>query len=317
MNVRPLRVLRDVNRNLAEQLDAEHAAEEAARFEIARSASQFSRRSREVVDGTINLSAVLMRAGEVEEANRLLAEAEREVRSEKAVLIETVNEVRAEGLERRSRITRLKLMKMLATAFLGGSLMVFSAFGVAVAKFLTDAPPSADASESNRLSGRKAGERSEGIRVSRRILVPGTAMRVSLSGRQLSDYLRMKNDPSVAPEDLRAFLLAFVPDDLVNKLVTSVAHGADETVSETTRVVAKTVEQVEGQASKDTAPTESPSAGPSESPSQEEESPTPSPSDGEEPSEPTDEGSEDDSDEDGNTMLPSPLPPVAEPGDEG
>ncbi|MBA2725376.1 MAG: hypothetical protein H0U53_05250, partial [Actinobacteria bacterium] len=75
MELRPLRAFRQADRNLKEELHAERAASEAARFEITRSATQFSRRSKEVVDGTINLSAVLMRAGEVDEANRLLAEA--------------------------------------------------------------------------------------------------------------------------------------------------------------------------------------------------------------------------------------------------
>jgi len=288
-------------------------------MEIARSATQFSRRSREVVDGTINLSAVLMRAGEVDEANRLLAEAEREVRSEEAVLIETVNEVRAEGLERRTRITRLKLMKMLATAFLGGSLMVFSAFGVAVAKFLTDEPPAASAGEAHhRASSRAKSASGLSSRASKRVLVPGTGMRVSLSARELSAYLKMKNDPSVEPADLQAFLLALAPDDLANKLMTSVAQVVDETVQKTAKAAVKIVEDSQGDAAGEASPSESPSTQPSESPAEKEETPSPSPSEGEENEEPTDEGSGDgDSGEDGNTMLPSPLPPVADPNEEG
>ncbi|HEU4481210.1 MAG TPA: hypothetical protein VFS18_04935, partial [Actinomycetota bacterium] len=109
MRFRPIRDLRELNRTLDELRCAHEAAEESARFELARSATRFSRRSREVVDSTMNLSAVLMRAGEVAEANRLLAEAHREVATEEAALLETVHYVEAEGAVRREKMTRLRL----------------------------------------------------------------------------------------------------------------------------------------------------------------------------------------------------------------
>lgn len=314
MHLRPIRALRDVNRNLTEQLEAERAADEAAAFEITRSATQFSQRSKEVVDGTINLSAVLMRAGEVEEANRLLAEAEREVRTEEAVLIETVNEVRAQGLERRSRITRLKLLRMVATALLGGSVMVFSAFGVAVAKFLTEGPPVASAHEPAR--GSFAADTNESFRAreraARHVRVPGTDVRIALSGKELSDYLTLKKNPNIEAGDLRDFLLSIAPDDLVSRVVSAVASTALSTKAEAEKVVTRLSEEVEGEASKESAPSESPSAEPSESPQEEETDPSP------EPSESDDTGREEKSDTDedgGNSMLPEPLPYVQEPGD--
>ncbi|MGI8407804.1 MAG: hypothetical protein ACR2L3_04775 [Actinomycetota bacterium] len=318
MELRPLRAFRQADRNLKEELHAERAAAEAARFEITRSATQFSRRSKEVVDGNINLSAVLMRAGEVDEANRLLAEAEREVRTEKAALIETVAEVRAEGAERRSRITRLKLLKVLATAFLGGSLMMFSVFGVALARFLTDGPPSADAHGSAAPSGKKAVAQSAG-RVARRVLVPGTGMRVALTDEQLSEYLRLKNSSDVEIGDLREFLLGIAPQDLVDEVLASIAQGTGDAQGKVDKLLTAVVQEVKEQKPKE-SPSESPSAQPSESPEDQEATPTPTPSEDEETDdedgETPDGGSGDKDGDEGGSMLPSPLPHTSQPGDD-
>jgi hypothetical protein len=128
-------------------------AEEAASNTIVTCASRFSRRSKRVVDDKLSFSATLMRAGEVDAANRLLNEVEREVRAEEAALIETVNEVKVAQSARRDRITRLRLARTLAAATLGAGVLTVSAAGMAVAGFLQDraeatrAAPSAGAAE--------------------------------------------------------------------------------------------------------------------------------------------------------------------------
>ncbi|MFP5351544.1 MAG: hypothetical protein ACLGIB_03155 [Actinomycetota bacterium] len=130
--------LRETQRNLSELLSENTAEEQAASLEIARSASRFSRRTRQVVDDKLTFSATLMRAGEVSAATRLLAEVEEEVRNEEIALIETVNEVKVAQAVRRSRITRLRLARSMAAAMLGASLLAFSAVGMAVAGALKD-----------------------------------------------------------------------------------------------------------------------------------------------------------------------------------
>jgi hypothetical protein len=130
--------LRDLRCSVRELMATETEAEAAASNVIVTSASRFSRRSRRVVDDKLSFSATLMRAGEVDAANRLLQEVEREVRTEEAALIETVNEVKVAQTARRERITRLRLARTLAASALGAVLLTMSAGGMAVASFLQD-----------------------------------------------------------------------------------------------------------------------------------------------------------------------------------
>lgn len=141
MTLRPLRAYRRISRDLTRLQAADVRAKEEARLELTRRATLFSSRSRRVVDDTMQLSAVLLRAGEVEEANKLLVEVDRHVEDERTALIETVNEVKSEGDTRRRRMTKLRLAKMLVTAILGAGLMVSSAFGVALASFFVPDQP--------------------------------------------------------------------------------------------------------------------------------------------------------------------------------
>jgi hypothetical protein len=131
---------RDLRRSVRELMatETETEAEAAASNVIVTSASRFSRRSRRVVNDKLSFSATLMRAGEVDAANRLLDEVERDVRTEEAALLETVNEVKVAQTARRERITRLRLARTLAGATLGAGLLTVSAAGVAVASFLQD-----------------------------------------------------------------------------------------------------------------------------------------------------------------------------------
>ena len=129
---------RDLRHSVRDLMADQTEAEEAASNTIVTCASRFSRHSKRVVDDKLSFSATLMRAGEVDAANRLLSEVEREVRAEEAALIETVNEVKVAQTARRDRITRLRLARTLAAATLGASVLTVSAAGMAVAGFLQD-----------------------------------------------------------------------------------------------------------------------------------------------------------------------------------
>src|SRR5688572_15743805 len=110
-------------------------------FELAVSARRFSRRTQAVLDDKLSFSATLMRAGEVEAANRLLAEVGEEVLSEEVALLERVNEVKAARSvkgDHPERLTRGRLARTLAVAMLGASVFAFSAAGAAVVGFFSD-----------------------------------------------------------------------------------------------------------------------------------------------------------------------------------
>jgi hypothetical protein len=141
---------RDLRLSVRELMADQTEAEEAASNTIVTCASRFSRRSKRVVDDKLSFSATLMRAGEVDAANRLLNEVEREVRAEEAALIETVNEVKVAQTARRERITRLRLARTLAAATLGAGVLTVSAAGMAVAGFLQDRAEATRAAPSSR-----------------------------------------------------------------------------------------------------------------------------------------------------------------------
>ena len=135
---RALSDYRELRQSVVELFDDDRSAEAEASLRITRSAQRFSRNTKEVVDDKLSFSATLMRAGEVDAANRLLAEVHHEVREEEAALIESVNEVKVAQSLRRERVTRLRLARMLAVAVVGSAVLSFSAAGMAVAGFLRD-----------------------------------------------------------------------------------------------------------------------------------------------------------------------------------
>lgn len=272
MDMRPLRAYRRISEQLSELERAEMLADEHARFELARSASRFTQRTQEVVDGTMSLSAALMRAGEVAEANRLLREVERDVASEEAALIETVNEAKVRGAISRSRITRLKLMKMLAAATMGASLFVFSAFGVAVASLLNE-PSSGPGSFVERDLGR-------GLHNSHALeTVTIAGIDVELTRSQAHLYGKLTRG-EVDSERLERFLMSVLPSDLVRRVkaalseatgtITAVAQdGASQVASAGEDVAARadsvkaTVQRTSGKAEKAaSAEKEPPETGP-------------------------------------------------------
>lgn len=129
--------LREARALLAELANSRDADERAS-LELAISTRRFTRRAQKVVDDKLSFSAVLMRAGEVDAANRLLGEVEADVRSEEAALMEKVNEVKVSETLRRERVTRARLVRTLVAAMVGASLLAFSAAGMAVAGMFRD-----------------------------------------------------------------------------------------------------------------------------------------------------------------------------------
>lgn len=218
MEMRPLRAYRRISEQLSELERAEMLAEEHARFELAQSASRFTRRTQEVVDGTMSLSAALMRAGEVAEANRLLQEVERDVAHEEAALIETVNEVKVRGAISRSRITRLKLMKMVAAATMGASLFVFSAFSVAVASFLNE-PSSGPGSFAERDLGREV-HKSLALET---VTIAGIDVELTRSQAHLYGKLTRGEVDSAR---LERFLMSVLPSDLAREVKAALSEAA-------------------------------------------------------------------------------------------
>jgi hypothetical protein len=302
MELRPIRALKKIEAEIEELRSADQAAEEAARFEIVQSASQFSRRSKEVVDSTVSLSATLMRAGEVEEANRLLADAEMQVREEEAALIETVNEVKMQGAQRRHRISRLRLFKAIATVALGSTLTMGSAFGVVLTNHLVNQPDQIAEAAPLRNAGMAGGR-------AHLKNVPVAGMNLKLTRAQFKEYKQLvaghvdraelkrfldevlADDPSLAAE-IHAVLIAASADvaDVVDPLATEVLK-AKESAEEPS----------------ETPPADEPEPSPQDAPSEEPadtESPTEDPDDSPEPSpEPNPSPPDDGGDKDGGLPL--------------
>src|SRR5688572_1081152 len=129
---RMLREVRELGRAMADP-DITPPNDEADGYELTVSARDFSKTTRKVVDEKLTFSATLLRAGEVHEANRILAEVEHDVRNEEAALLEKMNEVTAKRAVKRAHMTRMRLMRLLATAMVGAALLGVSAMGMAVA----------------------------------------------------------------------------------------------------------------------------------------------------------------------------------------
>ncbi|MQA99049.1 MAG: hypothetical protein GEU78_01940 [Actinobacteria bacterium] len=118
----------------------EREGDSEASHDLAVTTHRFSKRAQAVVDDKLTLSATLMRAGEVDEARRLLAEAERDLRSEEAALLRKVEELagnramhrpRVVVLERH-RMSRSSLMRTLAVTIAGSVVVALAMMGGAV-----------------------------------------------------------------------------------------------------------------------------------------------------------------------------------------
>lgn len=128
--------LTQLRREFRELTTESAAEEEKAKYELTASARKFSRDAKYLVDDKMTFSATLMRAGEVDAANRLLEEVEQDVRVEEVALIEKMNEVKMARASKRERMTRNRLARLMAVSLAGSMVMGFSALGMAAASFV-------------------------------------------------------------------------------------------------------------------------------------------------------------------------------------
>ncbi len=220
-----LRQLRD---GLDELLADEPVEEERARWKLAQSAHLFSRRTRAVVDDKLSMSATLMRAGEVHEANLLLEEVERDVKTEEAALIEVVNEVKIAGAVRRERMTRMRMARMMAVALLGASVMAFSAIGVSLASMLDDqGRPAAEGfgrGAAARALAERVQERTAAKRARNDLHVRVAGVNLSLSRAELLEYRELTSG-TVDRGELQDFLSSLLPVTLAQQVTAALISG--------------------------------------------------------------------------------------------
>ncbi|HEX2057573.1 MAG TPA: hypothetical protein VHI71_04310 [Actinomycetota bacterium] len=234
-----IRDLREVTGALKELVADEARHEEDDKLELAVSAQRFSQETREVVDDKLSFSATLMRAGEVEAANRLLAEVEAQVRDNEAALIEQVNEVKVARAARRERITRMRLARSLAVAMLGAAVMATSAAGMAFASFLEDRSRAAEAAAARRdrvaertVAHAAGPARARAHRVARIEKVKVGGVEANLTPAALAAFEQLQSGDVDAAQI--EHLLSLLPQDLAETMreVLSTAKIAEQTVKD-------------------------------------------------------------------------------------
>jgi hypothetical protein len=182
--------------------------EEEAAYAIALSARNFSRRTQSLVDDKLSFSATLMRAGEIAEAGRAMAEFEEDVRGERAALLEQVGEVSATRAGRHGRGTRPRFAGLLATMLMGISLLSASLAAAAVAGLVAD-----------KFSGTPVGGPEMGGRVAQtasgdsvRIVEVAPGVKLVLNHRQFRTYRQLLSGAPVNAIQLEAFFEDLPPD---------------------------------------------------------------------------------------------------------
>lgn len=271
-------------------------ADLAHNLELAVSAHRFSRRTTAVVDDKLSFSAALMRAGEVDAAQRLLAEVEEEVMIEEAALIEVVNEVKVARSMSREHISRGRLARTLAVAMLGSSLLAFSAAGMAVVGLFKGNDQAIHGSDGRARTREIRGD-VDASGNERSFKIAGIS--VSMTAAQQKRYRELADDGFVNEDGLERFLLELLPTPLADKihlaLVTGMDHLPAPVRDELKLAVAvadekhREISQSQGGPSEkreaSDEPTEQPAAEPSEEPAEEPaDEPDPDESPGEEPS---------------------------------
>ena len=254
---------------LACRLAGPSAEDRAAGLELAVASRRFSRRAKSVVDDKLSFSATLMRAGEVEAANRLLAEVERDVRTEEAALIEVVNEVKIEREMNRKPYTRLALARMLAAAMLGSTLLATSAVGMAVAGLFEQNPADVDPADGDVAIAAQR-DRVRGMRLTartKRVKIAGVPM--NMTAAEL-DRFRELTSGNVDDERLETFLLALLPPELAAKVQLAIEAAYDvmpEEIEEPIIVLSERANEKRKEATEEPAEeaSEEPSASPSPS----------------------------------------------------
>ncbi len=269
-----LRDLRDLKVALADLIATDRRQEEEATFDLAKSAREFSRRTRAVVDDKLTFSATLMRAGEVDAASRLLAEVEADVHSEKVALFERVDQVRAARLERRERITRLRVVRMMAVAMLGSAVLGMSAIGMAFAGFLADREEDRAqqrlAQQSTPVEQRRADE-SRAVRDTKLKKLRIAGVEVELTPTELRVYQQLASG-AVQGEGVEQ-LLSLLPEELA-ATIRKALGGAAATAGNVAEAVPNLVPRAVAKAKKKAAA----KAAAEQQAQEEEEKPEPSPS---------------------------------------
>lgn len=268
-------------------------------FELAVSARRFSRRTQAVLDDKLSFSATLMRAGEVEAANRLLAEVGEEVLSEEVALLERVNEVKAARsvkAERSEPMTRGRMARTLAVAMLGASLFAFSAAGAAVAGLFTEGDQAVHGSDPT--DPKTVALNEDRVLGGTRQVKLLKNVSLSMTAAQFRKYSRL-TDGRIDEKGLESFLLGLLPDDLAEKVHFALVTGMNALPKPITDEVALATEELTEH--KDIAPSArerkqgSPSEDETPNPSKDEPTPSPSGSPEEDPSPSPEETPGDDS----------------------
>ena len=288
---RMARDFKDLYKGFVDLLVIEEHNEDAS-YEIAASACDFTRKTQEVVDDKLNFSATLMRAGEVEAANRLLKEFHDEVREEEVALIERVNEVKAAEAVRKQGMTRVRMARMLAVAMIGSSLLSFSAAGMALAGLIKDRAEQVDDAQAVIRSA--ARDHVLGTRIAARSGDQGRLRPVNIGRLKLMlSMSELRTIRELAGGSMNesglADIIGLLPDQLAEKVQDAIVIATD-TVDEVTEDV-KVAEVADLRAERRKARRAAAKA--------ENEQPTPQPSETEDNNKP-DEG------EDGDGFGPSP-----------
>lgn len=281
----------DLLDRLAARALGQSEADFADNLELAVSAHTFSRRTTAVVDDKLSFSAALMRAGEVDAAQRLLAEVEEEVMIEEAALIERVNEVKVARSMSAQHMTRGRLARTLAVAMIGSSLLAFSAAGMAVVGLFKDNERAIHGADARRAEFDASDGADRGAEV-RPFKIAGVS--IDMTAAQQKRYKKMANKGFSDPDELELFLLEFLPTPLAERLHAALVTGMQTlpapvrkelkvalgTVDTKHREVASSEPASKKRSSSDSSseePREEPSEEPSEDNPREEPSPTPTP----------------------------------------
>ena len=273
---RVLREMREVGRAMVDP-DVKPPNDEADGFDLAVSARDFSNATRKVVDDKLSFSAALMRAGEVDEANRILAEVEHDVRSEEAVLLEKMNEVTARRAVDRAYMTRMRLVRLLATAVVGAGLLGVSAMGMAVAGMFDDR----DAIGSGARRGVRVADARDIGRDKKKVMLGKVALKLSKKDLQT---LKRLTTGDVDAATLEQFLASDLdlPPGVVDEALATVLSLADPVVAKVEDVAATVAPVTEvdvavvDETKKKTTKTETKAEEPAE-PADPEPEPTPTP----------------------------------------
>lgn len=268
------RFLDDFNRSVW-RLIGPSQEDKAAGFELAVSTRDFARRTQEVVDDKLSFSATLLRAGEVEAANRLLAEVESEVLQEEVALLEKIAEVSVAGSNERKPATRLRLARALAVAMLGSTLLASSAVGMAVVGLFRDDKPAQIGNPPESVGGRTfvADGRTVGFR-HMKLNVAGVDMKLTPS--EMRRYRELTSGGVSDADELESFLLGVLPTPLAEKVhsaLVTVKQQLPQPIKEELNAAATVVNKERKKADE-----QKPSPEKSSSPQEDDDSPDPSPS---------------------------------------